>query len=103
MIEDIVAGVVHPLSDLSHFLYLPQISVHLFQLAFHVASLGDVPILAEHHVIVRIHDTLEIIGIILQFQLVVLADASLFPKHGLEGAVNLLTGVFGHPFEYIFS
>ena len=47
--------------------------------------------------------TLEIIGIILQFQLVVLADASLFPKHGLEGAVNLLTGVFGHPFEYIFS
>lgn len=101
--EDIVASVVHPLSDLSHFLYLPQISVHLFQLAFHVASLGDVPILAEHHVIVRIHDTLEIIGIILQFQLVVLADASLFPKHGLEGAVNLLTGMLGHTFEYIFS
>jgi len=59
--------------------------------------------LAEHHVIVRIHDTLEIIGIILQFQLVVLADASLFPKHGLEGAVNLLTGMLGHTFEYIFS
>ena len=29
--------------------------------------------------------------------------SSLFPKHGLEGAVNLLTGMLGHTFEYIFS
>ena len=39
--------------------------VRLFQLAFHVASLGDVAILAEHHVIIRMHDTFKIINIFL--------------------------------------
>jgi len=52
--------------------------------------------LAEHVVIVRIHDTLEVIGIIFQFQLVVFADAALFPEYGFEGAVDLLPGMFGH-------
>ena len=65
IMKNVFIRIVHPLTDLRHFLYLPQRSVRLFQLAFHVASLGDVAILAEHHVIIRMHDTFKIINIFL--------------------------------------
>ena len=65
IMKNVFIRIVHPLTDLRHFLYLPQRSVRLFQLAFHVASLGDVAILAEHHVIIRMHDAFKIINIFL--------------------------------------
>ena len=65
IMKNVFIRIVHPLTDLRHFLYLSQRSVRLFQLAFHVASLGDVAILAEHHVIIRMHDTFKIINIFL--------------------------------------
>ena len=65
IMKNVFIRIVHPLTDLRHFLDLPQRSVRLFQLAFHVASLGDVAILAEHHVIIRMHDAFKIINIFL--------------------------------------
>ena len=65
IMKNVFIRIVHPLTDLRHFLDLPQRSVRLFQLAFHVTSLGDVAILAEHHVIIRMHDAFKIINIFL--------------------------------------
>ena len=80
---------------------LAQCAVCLLQLAFHVTSLRDIPILAKHHIIIRMHETLEIECLILQLQLEVFADTPMFPDHRLEHRHYLIPCPLWQKFEDI--
>ena len=101
IMKHIFRRIIRPMSDLRHLLNLAQRAVCLLQLAFHVTSLRDIPILAKHHVVIRIHETLEIERLILQHQLKVFADIPLFPDHRLEHRHNLIPCTFRQKFENI--
>ena len=101
IMKDILIRIIRPLPDLRHFLNLPQRAVRMLQFAFYVTSLCDVPILAEHHVVIRIHETFKIIRLIFQHQLEILADASLLFKHFPEDWHYPLPCIFRQKFEYI--
>ena len=101
IMKHIFRRIIRPVSDLRHLLNLAQCAVCLLQLAFHVTSLRDIPILAKHHVVIRIHETLEIECLILQLQLEVFADTPMFPDHRLEHRHYLIPCPLWQKFEDI--
>ena len=101
IIKHVFCCIIRPMSDLRHLLNLAQRAVCLLQLAFHVTSLRDIPILAKHHAVIRIHETLEIERLILQLQLEVFADIPLFPDHRLEHRHYLIPCTFRQKFKNI--
>ena len=101
IMKHIFHRIIRPVSDLRHLLNLAQCAVCLLQLAFHVTSLRDIPILAKHHIIIRMHETLEIECLILQLQLEVFADTPMFPDHRLEHRHYLIPCPLWQKFEDI--
>ena len=92
--ENIFVRIVRPLFYLGYLLDGPQGEICLFQPSFYVASLRDVAILAKHHAVIRKHEAFEVKSFVFQYQLEVLADASLFFEYNLKDGHHPLSRIF---------
>lgn len=101
--EGFLAGVVLPSADEGGFLYFVEFAIRLFQFQFALASLGDVTVLAEHHIFVGAHDALEEVGGVADGQLVVPAGDFPARKYFLELGVYLPVGDWGKQPEYVLA